>query len=144
MVQWFVSPAATGGVSSTPLEMEPPNMHLQNDISGAFLQYALWGVIDPRNLGDAKYIARVTGLSYIASLSIASVIGMIGGGVIITMLDPQHRYDGGWDDTQSGKTYFGRRKMTRGSAMIKQSKYITGTPSLMYEEPTYTYDTYYS
>jgi hypothetical protein len=101
-----------------------------------------WGINN--NLGDAKYIARVTGLSYTASLGIASLLGAVGVGIVITMLDPEHLYEGGWDDTQSGKTYFGRRKMTRDSARIKQSKYITGAPSLMYEEPTYTYDSYYS
>lgn len=137
MVQWFVSPAATGGVSSIPLETTPPNMNLQFDITSAFLYYALLGVADPRNLADAKGIMRVTGLSYAVSLSLASAFGALAVGAALTMVDAKHKYPGGFDDTKLGKKIFSARKLS--------SLTVTNPlRNLMYEPNIYEYDTYYS
>jgi len=141
---WFVSPAATGGVSSTPLEMVPPDSSLQNDISSGFLYYSVWGALDPRNFLDAKGVAKLTGLSYGASLGIAVIMGALGVGALITIVDPKHKYQGGVDDTTFGKTIFGSRTMTKSSIMASQSQFITGAPVLTYQKPTYEYDAYYS
>jgi len=143
MSNFFISPAATGGVSSTPLEQSPPDMPLQFDMTTAFLYYAVLGVIDPRNLLDAKGIAKVLGISYVGGLSIAAIVGALGMGTVITIVDPKHKYAGGVDDTSFGKTLFGSRKMSKSSIMASQSQSITGMPVLTYEKPTYTYDAYY-
>jgi len=141
---WFISPAATGGVSSVALDQPPPNMPLQHDINAAFLSYAIVGALDPRNLLDAKGLARLLGISYLGGLGMAAVAGALMVGVGITVIDPKHKYAGGWDDTKSGEAFFNRRKISRSSIMASQSQSITGMPALTYQKPTYTYDTYYS
>ncbi len=140
----FISPAATGGVSSIPLNQPPPDMALQQDMNQAFLYYAVLGALDPRNLLDAKGVAKVLGISYIGGLGIAAITGALFVGAAITAVDPKHKYAGGLDETKIGETLFGSRKMTKSSIMSSQSQLITGAPVLMYQVPTYDYDPYYS
>jgi hypothetical protein len=134
---WFVSPAATGGVSSIPLDQPPPNMMLQHDINAAFLDYAIIGALDPRNLLDAKGVAKLLGISYLGGLSVAAVTGALFVGAVITAVDPKHKFTGGLDDTGFGKTFFGSRKMSPVSITDPLS-------NLMYTPLVLTQDKYYS
>jgi len=134
---WFVSPAATGGVSSIPLDQPPPNMPLQHDINAAFLDYAIIGALDPRNLLDAKGVAKLLGISYLGGLSVAALTGALFVGAAITAMDPKHKYAGGLDDTSFGQTLYGSRKMSPVSITDPLA-------NLMYTPLVFTQDKYYS
>jgi hypothetical protein len=136
-MMWFISPAATGGVSSIPLEQPPPNMPLQQDINAAFLDYAILGALDPRNLLDAKGVAKMLGISYLGGLGVAAITGAILVGAAITAADPKHKYAGGLDDTSFGQTLYGSRQMSRVSITDPLA-------NLMYTPLVFTQDKYYS
>lgn len=141
--EWMVyQPGAVGGVQGYT---DPgPDNALQMDISNAFLYYSILGAIDPRNLGDAKGFQKTLQVPFRVGLALATLMGSVGYGVGLAIIDPKHKYQGGWDDTKTGSKLLGSRKFddyTRGR-VTQQA--VTGAPLLTYDPLGYEYDAYYS
>jgi len=61
--------------------------------------YTLAGLLDPKNpLVDARIVAAALGVSWWSGLFIAAVIGAPIAGVVLTIIDPQHKWEGGLDE----------------------------------------------
>jgi len=113
----------------------------EKNIADAFLYYTALGLLDPKNpVLDAKIAASAFGVSYWAGLGIAAVIGAPIAGAVLTMIDPHHKYKGGWDDTRSGQKILGRRKM---STFTVWSMERNPLGMLMYQPDMYNRDPYY-
>ena len=107
-MRYYNPVAGTGGVSQLPLE-RPTDFGTTRNPMSAFVSYSLLGVLDPKNpFVEARGIAAATGFSYSVSLGMAMVMGGAVAGALLTPLDPQHRFDGGFDDTALGERYYNR------------------------------------
>jgi len=138
MVRYYIPGAATGGVDIMGAGAQDLG---EENIADAFAYYTILGLLDPKNpLLDAKVAASTFGVSYWKGLGIAALVGAPITGAILTILDPAHRYKGGFDDTSTGQKIMGRRKM---SSFTVWSMERNPTGMLMYQPDMYTRDPYY-
>jgi len=72
------------------------------DFFRAWGYYTLAGALDPKNpLVDARIAAGVFGVGWWAGLGIAIVGGAPIMGLVLTIIDPKDRYEGGLDETRA-------------------------------------------
>lgn len=78
---------------------EQARRNVAEDFGEAWGYYTVAGLFDPKNpLVDARIAAAVFGVSWWAGLGIAAVIGAPVAGVVLTLFDPQHKWEGGLDE----------------------------------------------
>jgi len=67
----------------------------------ALLYYTIGALLDPKNpVIDAKIAAAAFGVTWWKGLGIAAIIGAPIGGLILTGIDPQHKWSGGLDESR--------------------------------------------
>jgi len=68
----------------------------------AMFEYAALAALDPTNIPEGAVWAGALGIGYKWGLLIAVVKGVLIGAPLLAIVDPQHRWEGGLDET---KTY---------------------------------------
>jgi len=72
-------------------------------MSRQFLQawafYGLAGFGDPKNFVEASGWARLLGIPYWGGYAVAGVVGFFVTGLLLTAIDPLHKWEGGLDET---------------------------------------------
>jgi len=72
-----------------------------NDFFDAYAYYGLAGVGDPGNFFEAFAWRKGLGVPWVAGYALAGVRGFVLTGLILTLIDPAHKWSGGLDETQA-------------------------------------------
>jgi len=65
----------------------------------AFAYYGFVGVADPWNVAEAFAWKKGLGIPWLAGYALAGVRGFVLGGLVLTLIDPKHQWEGGLDET---------------------------------------------
>ena len=78
---------------------EPEEIPLARQFIIAWGFYGMAGIADPKNFAEASVWSRVLGVPYVAGYIVAGLIGFGITGLILTAVDPLHKWEGGLDET---------------------------------------------
>jgi len=78
---------------------QPEEVPLARQFLIAWSWYGMAGVADPKNFAEASVWSRVLGIPYVAGYIVAGMIGFAVTGMVLTLIDPLHKWEGGLDET---------------------------------------------
>jgi len=84
---------------------KPAEVPMSRQFVQAWGFYGLAGVGDPKNFAEASVWSRVLGIPYIGGYIVAGSIGFFVTGLLLTVIDPLHKWEGGLDET----SFYARR-----------------------------------
>jgi len=91
-----------GGVATSTSYIEGDTTIKEMPIEGfqkAWPYYASLGLLDPKLPLEAAGWSLTLGISYRYGIAVASIVGVLGTGTALTLIDPMHKYEGGYDET---------------------------------------------
>jgi len=93
---WRYMPAP-GGTSDVHVPEGPPPLARQFVQAWGF--YGLAGLADPKNFAEASAWSRILGIPYYGGYLVAGAVGFFVTGLVLTAIDPLHKWGGGLDET---------------------------------------------
>jgi len=78
---------------------KPAEVPMSRQFIQAWGFYGLAGVGDPKNFAEASVWSRILGIPYIGGFVVAGSIGFFVTGLVLTVVDPLHKWEGGLDET---------------------------------------------
>jgi len=100
----------TGGEATYRSYLEGDTTIREMPIEGftrAMFEYAYLAALDPTNIPEAGVWASTFGISYRLGMLFTLAKGILIGAPILAAVDPQHRWEGGLDETRAYKAAAG-------------------------------------
>jgi len=73
------------------------------DFGEAWTYYATIGLLDPKLPFEGVGWSLGLGISLRGGMALAGLIGVLVTGTALTVIDPHHKWEGGWDETEDYK-----------------------------------------
>jgi hypothetical protein len=99
----FTAPSPSPRTRGTALEEGRSfgtNVPRDTGFGEAWLYYAFAGLVDPKLPAEALGWSALLGISRPGGFAVAVVVGVMVTGTILTIIDPAHKYEGGFDETR--------------------------------------------
>jgi len=82
----------------------------------AWAYYGLAGIADPGNIFEAMAYKSKFGIPLVGGVALASLRGFVLSGLLLTLVDPAHKWEGGLDETAAYQRTFSRDLEEQGGA----------------------------
>jgi len=87
-----------------------------NPFLEAWIYYGVGGLADPGNIAEAFAYKKAFGIPLVGGMIIASLRGFVATGLVLTLIDPAHKWEGGLDETAGYQRTFSRELEAQGGA----------------------------
>jgi len=91
---------------------KPEEVPMSRQFLSAWAWYGLAGIADPKNFAEASAWSRLLKIPYLGGYAVAGGIGFFVTGLVLTAIDPLHKWEGGLDETA-----FYQRRVTNAERM---------------------------